>query len=86
MKIKITNVRVSYHRNGIDGNGFHVVLFDTLIDNETRHMVATVFEGQGNIAILDVSLLAAGVYGFAENSWLYESFEKDLYEAVRRQG
>jgi len=82
--MELVNVQVSYHRNGSYGNGFHVVLFDAPIEGELRHFVATVFKGQGNVAILESSLLADGVFKFGENSWRCESFEEKLRAEIAK--
>lgn len=37
------NVQVAFHRNGVGGMGFHVVLGDFIVDGETRRMVVIRF-------------------------------------------
>lgn len=65
---------IAYHRNGIAGEGFHVVLFSARVTTKWRNMVATAFDGEGRIAILDVDMAAAGNVTFGENSWRYEHY------------
>lgn len=81
---EVLNATVAYHRNGSEGNGFYVVAFESPIDGELRQFVATVFSGEGNIAILDRDLLANGVIEFGRNSWQYESFKDGILAAVER--
>lgn len=81
MNIKITGL--SYHRNGVHGNGFHVVLFTWKDGRRTRRMVATVFMESGNLAVLDIDETAAGNIAFAEgNSWRGDDFEQVLRAAI----
>lgn len=70
---------LDYHRNGVGGNGFHVVLFT---DTEGRRMLATVFQDDGDISVLDRDLLAAGNIRFGENSWRYENYAGELRALV----
>jgi hypothetical protein len=80
----VLNPKVDYHRNGVSGNGFYVVLFDTIIGtvNDIRHMVATVFKEKGNVSILDRDKLAEGVFEFGINSWDGGWFEPELRKAI----
>ena len=79
---------ITYHRNGVAGNGFHVVLFDgSHPDHEAgKNMVATVFPDAGNVAVLDADLAAAGNIVFAQNSWRGDIFEADLRAAIKMYG
>ena len=94
MQTQLSNVRVAYHRNGISGWPFWVVLFDW-VDGAglERHMVATVaeasdFRGEGLwrrdciVSVLDVGLLAAGVIAFRENSWRGDDFAGALWAEI----
>lgn len=76
MKLKIT--KIDYHRNGVAGNGFHVVLFTW----RNRNMVATVFEGAGNCAVLDMYETAMGHLEYPENRWRGDDFEPQLRAAI----
>ena len=74
-KIKI--VEIAYHRNGICGNGFHVVNFLAKFKgngNSQSNMVAILFEESGSCAVLDVDLLAKGDAKFGSNSWRGDHF------------
>ena len=82
MKLKIT--KLDYHRNGVAGNGFHVVLFKWRDgDGVRRQMVATVFSEPGSLAVLDIGETAAGNIDFAMgNSWRGDDFEPELRAAI----
>ena len=78
----IRNVHaIASHRNGSGGNPFHVVLFTTR-EQPVRHMVATVFEEKGNVAVLDSLMTAAGNVAFGENSWRGDDYEPELRAAI----
>jgi hypothetical protein len=83
--MQLSNVQVSYHRNGVSGQGFHIVLFGWH-DPEAkrvRSMMATVFEAPGACAVLDVDETAAGNIAFAQgNSWRGDDFEPALRQAI----
>lgn len=71
---------VDYHRNGICGEGFHVVRFS---DPEGGEMVATVFAESGYVAVLNITELANGNTAFAQgNSWRGDHYEDWLREAI----
>jgi hypothetical protein len=80
----IKALEVSYHRNGISGEGFHVVRFSFTEDGVAHpNMVATVFDGPGYVAVLDADMLAVGNIAFAKgNSWRGDHFEKGLRVAI----
>ena len=67
-------LKTAYHRNGVCGNGFHVVLFK----HDRTLKVGIVFPEQGNVAVLDVGLLEEGVIESGENSWRGDVFEGAL--------
>ena len=76
MKIKVLSVE--HHRNGVHGNSFYVVLFKH--GHTTK--VGIVFDDPGNVAVLDVGLLAQNNIEFGENSWRGDEFESELRKAV----
>lgn len=78
MKLELINI--DYHRNGIAGAPFHVVLFH---DGESRK-VGILFEHEARCAVLDVAKLHAGDIAFGSNSWRGDYFEPDLRRAVAR--
>ena len=82
MKIAVKDV--SYHRNGIGGEGFYAVLFDWKDDDgKKRSMIASVFDGSGQCAVYDVQELAAGNIAFAcGNSWRGDHFEDEIRKAI----
>jgi hypothetical protein len=79
MKLKI--IDTAFHRNGICGAPFHVVLFTDLGPEGSRE-VAIVFEDSGYCAVLDVAKLAAGDIAFGNNSWRGDKYESQLRTAV----
>jgi hypothetical protein len=76
--MKLKPIDIAYHRNGICGAAFDVVLFH---DGESRK-VAVLFPEQGHCAVLDVAKLAAGDIAFGSNSFRGDNFEAGLREAV----
>jgi len=79
MKLKI--IDIAFHRNGICGAPFHVVLFDDRC-NDGRRMMAIVFEEDGHCAVLDVAKLAAGDIKFGSNSWRGDEYQWRLRRAI----
>jgi hypothetical protein len=80
--MKLENFKVGYHRNGVQANGFNIVLFDKKDGKEFSKMVAIVFPEPGNIAVLNVDLLHEGNILFGENSWRGDEFEKKIREVI----
>ena len=71
-------IAIDYHRNGIGGAPFNVLLFH---DGESQK-VGIVFERPGYCAVLDVQKLAGGDIAFGLNSWRGDRFEPDLRKAI----
>lgn len=69
-KMNLTIDSVTYHRNGISGASFHSVAFAW----DGRKMIATVFEGEGECAVLDLGDLC--------ECWRGDHFEPQLRKAV----
>ena len=69
--------KVAFHRNGVFGDGFHVVTFTPFADVATpgprfsgNHLfVGVVFAERGCVAVLDATLAAEDTIEFGENSW-----------------
>ncbi len=80
-RLKLSNFRFNYHRNGISGEGFHIVLFDDRTENarKPRRMVGVVFEGGGRVAVFDVDELSAGDI---DSAWRGELFGPYLRDAI----
>ena len=78
--------KVAFHRNGIAGEGFYVVSFK--VDN--INLIGIVFDGKGQVAVLEQEPLGKGVIGGASeiasnnNAWRGDTFEKELREAVEK--
>ena len=69
-KMNLTIDSVTYHRNGVSGEGFHSVAFGW----DGRKMIATVFEGQGACAVIDLGDLC--------ENWRGDHFEPQLRKAI----
>ena len=81
MKRKISVQEVAYHRNGIGGEGFHVVTFDSGL----HELVGVVFEGEGRVAVFDRRRLGVGTIAFGDNSWRGDQFEVALRRAIKKE-
>ncbi len=84
-----TNFQVEYHRNGVSGTPFHVVLFDCADQGEVQHLVGVVFPNNTKedknfprTAVFDTEKLAAGEIGFGRNSFRGDRFDADLRSAI----
>ena len=82
MKLKILDT--AFHRNGLCGAPFHVVLFDDE-GPECSRKVAILFEEQHCCAVLDVDKLAKGDIAFGSNSFRGDLYEHDLRKAIRKR-
>ena len=69
---------ITYHRNGVSGNGFHLIRFTYKRDA----MVATVFDEPGNVAVLNVAKLGDIADDQAANKWRGDWFEDTLRQAI----
>jgi len=78
---KIRVIDTAYHRTGISGAPFHVVLFHDTSDENTRK-VGILFEALYHCAVLDVAKLAEGSIAFGVNSYRGDRFEPALREAT----
>ena len=69
---------VSSHRNGVSGEGFHLVAFTfTETDQgggETTSLLATVFDADKHVAVIDPTDL--------ESKWRGDQFENELRDAI----
>lgn len=81
----ITVERIDYHRNGVSGEGFHVVAFvanPEYAGEVDQNMFAVVFEDRGHCAVFDRDLLGQGTIEFGANSWRGDNFEPLLREVI----
>ena len=79
--MKLTIIDIAFHRNGICGAPFYVVLFEDH-GAEGSRKVAIVFLEPHYCAVLDVAKLAAGDIAFGSNSWRGDNYEPSLREAT----
>lgn len=77
-------IAVDYHRNGVGGTGFNVVLF---IDRETKEKFIGIVSSQDdnpwNAFVLSVDRLAKGDIAFGSNSWRGDSYVRELKKAIK---
>jgi hypothetical protein len=87
---------VAFHRNGVGGAGFHVVLFKPAPDLDDRWhgddvFMAVVFDAPGHVAVMRLSHRPQGEdddpKGLADeeihaNKWRGEHFERELRDAI----
>lgn len=81
MKLKRI-IDIAYHRNGISGAPFHVILFKDTGEEASRKM-AIVFRDPHYVAVLDVDKLHAGNITFAQNSWRGDVYEPELRKFIQ---
>jgi hypothetical protein len=71
VKLKdLRDVKVAYHRNGVSGNGFHLVSFT----HDSKAMGAVVFEEPGDVAVFRL-------FGI-DDKYRGDLFESALREAI----
>jgi len=80
VQIRVTGI--AYHRNGICGAPFHVVLFDDIGDENTQK-IAILFDEPHHCAVLDVTKLARGNIAFGVNSYRGDMSESALRKAIQ---
>jgi len=73
-------IDIQYHRNGIAGAGFHVILFKS----GKQNMMGVVFEDVGYCAVFDTDMLNAGNIKFGSNSWRGDNYEPELRNAIKK--
>lgn len=76
---------IHFHRNGVCGAPFHVVLFH---DVDAGDMLGIVFAEPHHVAVLRLEELYEGDVAFGHNSWRGDRYEGQLRDAIeaRRQG
>ncbi len=81
MKLTIENIQ--YHRNGISGAPFHVILFR---DPDEGRMLGIVFDQAYHVAVFNLDKLAVGNIAFGVNSWRGDRYEPTLRRAILESG
>jgi hypothetical protein len=79
---KIEVQEISYHRNGIAGEGFYAVRFRWETDRGMENFIGTVFDGRGQCAVLSLDRIAANGVAFGVNSWRGDTVEAALRVAI----
>lgn len=77
MQLVIDNIQ--YHRNGICGTPFHVLIFR---DPDEGQMLGVVFEQKHHVAVFNLDKLALGNIAFGVNSWRGDRYEPFLRLAI----
>jgi hypothetical protein len=70
---------IAYHRNGICGAPFHVVVFR---DPDEGRMLGVVFGQEYHVAVFNLDKLALGNVAFGVNSWRGDRYEPSLRRAI----
>lgn len=83
MKVEI--IAADYHRNGVGGEPFYVVLFNDLEseDHDQNPMVAVLFHEPMTCAVLSVPRLATATIEFGMNSWRGDRYSDALRPALQ---
>jgi hypothetical protein len=84
--LRIRPKSIAYHRNGIGGAPFHVIVFDWQDDKTTesgKDFMAVVFEEKWHAAMFDIVKLSDGDIEFGSNSWRGDNYEPQLRAAIR---
>jgi hypothetical protein len=81
--MKLNIIAIDYHRNGICGAPFHVVLFDDDVLEASRKL-GIVFDRPDHVAVLDTTKLANGDIAFGSNSWRGDQYESGLRLAIKQ--
>jgi len=73
-------IDIQYHRNGIMGEGFHVILFKS----GKQNMMGVVFEDNNYCAVFDTDMLKDSNIKFGSNSWRGDNYEPELRNAIKK--
>ncbi len=82
MKNKLKVLAIAYHRNGIGGAPFNVIIFSD--DDGASRKLAIVFDAPYHVAVLDIAKLAELDVRFGSNSWRGDEFEPGLRAEITR--
>jgi hypothetical protein len=77
--VKIHILKITYHRNGCFGEGFHSVHFYQTDRRIVMH--ASVFAARGHVAVHQVSMLG-DLKVSEDNKWRGDVFEDALRDAI----
>lgn len=85
MKMIKNIIGVSYHRNGVQGTPFNVVLFTDSHTGEKMVGIIPAFDKNPNNAfVLSVDKMVQDNIRFAENSWRGDNYADELKEAIKK--
>lgn len=71
-------LEIAYHRNGVSGEGFHIVRFSS----EDDVFIGVVFPKEHHVAVFNEGLLGQGVIKFGQNSYRGDHFERWLRNEI----
>ncbi|MDX1968862.1 MAG: hypothetical protein SFV23_16930 [Planctomycetaceae bacterium] len=74
--------QLQYHRNGVCGAPFHVLIFR---DPNAGRMLGVVFAEPSHVAVLQLDKLSVGNIAFGVNSWRGDHYEPYLRTAIQRR-
>ena len=77
-------IAIDYHRNGIGGAPFHVILFEDCSEDGSRK-VSVIFDQPDHCAVIDMAKLAVGDIAFGSNSWRGDVYEPSLRQAIAQR-
>lgn len=75
---------VSFHRNGVSGEGFHAVLFRERDGRHWRKFLATVFADRGVLSVICLDMLPEHGVNSVFNAWRGDYYEGDLRQHIAR--
>lgn len=78
--MKLTFKQIKYHRNGVSGAPFHVILFR---DESEGDMLGIVFEEKHHVAVFNLDRLSLFDIGFGTNSWRGDLYEPHLRNTIK---
>jgi hypothetical protein len=73
-ELELTIKAIQSHRNGISGNSFYSVFFNSVEDGENFDLIAVITSGSGNCFVVSKNN--------PDECWRGDHFEHDLKEAV----
>lgn len=76
---------IARHRNGVSGEGFHVIRFRHRPEgprSKPENFLATVFARRGQVSVISLDRIADVGVAFGCNSWRGDTFEDVLREEI----
>ena len=75
---------IAFHRNGVSGNGFVLIKFKFKEEGIKKPitMLGTLFEEDGNCAVIQIDNIERQGIKFLDNSWRGDYFESTLRKKI----